>query len=109
MSRKFTEEDNRVYTKGIHMIRSSIVSGVKFDVACEFIEADKELKGLIIDDALKIEIAELHYGKNLPLIDVSRKLGVSMERLLKANDEMMEDIMNTAGKAGGLPGNPTIH
>ena len=48
--------------------------------------------GLIVDDALKIEIAELHYGKGLSLLDVSKKLGVSMERLLRAGDEMMEDI-----------------
>ncbi len=109
MGRKFTDEENRLHAKGIDMIRSSIVSGVKFDVACELITADKELKDMIVDDALKIEIAELHYGKNLPLIEVSKKLGVSMERLLRATDEMMEDIMNTAAEAGGGPGKPTIH
>ncbi len=91
------------------MIRSSIVGGVKFDVACELITADKELKDMIVDDALKIEIAELHYGKNLPLVEVSRRLGVSMERLLRAIDEMIEDIMNTAAEAGGVPVKPTIH
>ncbi len=109
MSRKFTEEDNQKYAKGIQMVRSSMLSGVKFDVACEFIEADEELKGMIIDDALKIEIAELHYGKDLPLMEVSKKLGVSMERLLKANDEMMDDIMNSAAESGRGPGKPTIH
>ncbi len=108
-AKKFTDEENSVYAKGIEMIRSSIVSGVKFDVACEFVDAGKELKNMIIDDALKIEIAELHYGKDLPLLEVSRKLGVSIERLLKANEEMMEDIMNTASRAGSHPGNTTIH
>lgn len=79
------------------MIRSNIGNGVKFDLACEFISVNnKELKDMIIDDALKIEIAELHYGKRIPLIDVSKKLGVGMERLLKANNEMMEDIVNAA-------------
>lgn len=95
------------------MIRSNIENGVKFDVACEFITADDgTLKDLIIDDALKIEIAELHYGKRLTLLDVSRRLGVSMKRLLKANSEMMEDVISTAGKAGGGQsgaGGPTPH
>ncbi len=97
--KNFTEEENRIYIRGVELLRSSIGSGVKFDVACEFIEADKELKEMIIDDALKIEIAELHYGKRVPLIDLSKKLGVGMERLLKATDEMMEDILNTADEA----------
>lgn len=106
----FSDEEDGIYRKSIEMIRSSIDNGVKFDAACEFITADKGLRDLIIDDALKIEIAELHYGKNFPLIEVSKKLGVAMERLLKANDEMMEDIMNTADEASGGPsGNPTIH
>lgn len=107
--KRAAEEEDRIYAKGIEMIRSGIVNGVKFDKACEFVTADKELKDMIVDDALKIEIAEMHYGKNLSLMEVSRRLGVSMERLLKANNEMMEDIMNTAGKAGGKPGGPTIH
>ena len=98
-ARHFTEEENRVYVRGIELVRSSIGNGVKFDVACEFVEADKELKDMIVDDALKIEIAELHYGKRMPLMDVSKKLGVAMERLLKASDEMMEDILNTADEA----------
>lgn len=95
--KNFSEEESRIYRENIEMIRSNIGDGVKFDLACEFIAVDdKELKDMIIDDALKIEIAELHYGKRIPLIDISKKLGVGMERLLKANNEMMEDIVNTA-------------
>jgi hypothetical protein len=102
-SRRFTEEENRIYRKGIEMIRSSLENGLKFDVACEFVKADKELKDMIIDDALKIEIAELHYGNKISLVDVSKKLGVAMDRLLKANDEMMEDVLDTAAEASKRP------
>lgn len=95
--KNFSEEESRIYKENIEMIRSNIRTGVKFDLACEFIAVDdKELKDMIIDDALKVEIAELHYGKRIPLRDVSKKLGLGMERLLKANNEMMEDIVNTA-------------
>ncbi len=104
--RSFNAEEDEIYKKSIAMIRSNIDNDVKFDLACEFIKiGDKELKDMIIDDALKIEIAELHYGKRIPLRDVAKKLGVEMERLLKANHEMMEDIVLTAeefseGQAG---------
>lgn len=95
--KKFTEEEERVYRKNIEIIRSNIGNGVKFDLACEFIDvADPDFKGLIIDDALKIEIAELHYGKRIPLKDVSIRLGVSVERLLRASAEMMEDVIRSS-------------
>jgi hypothetical protein len=94
--KNFNEEEDKIYKKYIGMIRSSISNGVKFDVACDFVTVeDVELRNVIIADVLKIEIAEMHYGKGLSLLDVSKKLGVSMDRLLKANDEMMEDIITT--------------
>ncbi|MGD0885889.1 MAG: hypothetical protein ABSA46_13650 [Thermodesulfovibrionales bacterium] len=95
--KNFNEEEGRIYRKYIEVIRSGISNGVKFDVACDFITVeDVELRNLIIDDALKIEIAEMHYGKGRSLLDVSKNLGVPMDRLLKATAEMMEDIVNTA-------------
>src|SRR5512134_4193867 len=93
-------EQEGVYRQNIEMIRSSIRDGVKFDVACEFITTpDQDLKNMIVDDALKIEIAEFHYGEGRPLIDVAKKLGIPMERVLKANEEMLEDIMETGNEA----------
>jgi hypothetical protein len=111
--KQFTEEEDRIYRKSIEVVRSNIGNGIKFDLACEFISVDDvELKRLIIDDVLKIEIAELHYGKRIPLVEVSKKLGVAMDRLLKANSEMMEDVINTAGEVrDSRPGSrkPTVH
>ena len=102
--RQFTDEEDRIYRKSIAGIRSGISNGVKFDLACEFINVDEqELRALIIDDALKIEIAELHYGKRVPLRDIAQKLGVSMERLLQAVGEMMEDVVRTSEEAGAKP------
>ena len=96
-NRQFSEEDNRAYRKSIEMIRTNLGNGVKFDLASEFITIeDRELRALIIDDALKIEIAELHYGKRIPLLEVSKRLGVSMDRLLKASNEMLEDLIHTS-------------
>jgi hypothetical protein len=100
--RQFSEEDNEAYRKSIEMMRTNLDNGVKFDLACEFVTIeDRELRELIIDDALKIEIAELHYGKRMPLLEVSKRLGVSMDRLLKASSEMLEDVIQTTGEFSG--------
>ncbi len=111
--RALSEEEDKAYRKTIEMIRLNIANGVKFDLACEFVSVDnEELRQVIVSDALKIEIAELHYGKRFPMEEVSRKLGVSMERLLQANTEMIEDVVNTAGKAsagGSGSKEPTVH
>lgn len=111
--KKFSEEEDSIYRNYIGMIRSNISNGVKFDLACKLISVeDQELKMVIINDALKIEIAELHYGQRIPLNEVSKKLGVSMERLLQANNEMVEDVMNTAGESSVSPSGskePTVH
>jgi ribosomal 50S subunit-associated protein YjgA (DUF615 family) len=95
--KNYNEDEENIYKRSIDTIRSNINNGIKFDLGCELIDVkDEELRRLIIDDALKIEIAELHYGQGLSLRDVSKRIGVSMERLLKANTEMIEDIMNTS-------------
>jgi len=84
------------------MIRTNLRNGVKFDLACEFITVeDRELKAMIIDDALKTEIAELHYGKRMPLPEVSKLLGISMDRLLKASDEMLDAMIRTSEEFSG--------
>lgn len=97
--KEFNEEEERIYKQCIGTIRLNISNGALFDTASEAITVeDQELKNLIVDDALKIEIAEMHYGKGLPLSQVSEKLGVSIERLFKANAEMIEDVANTSGR-----------
>ena len=97
--KSFSVEEDRIYRKHIELIRSNVSSGIKFDVACELIKVeDRELRDIIIDNTLKIEIAELHFGRGMTLDEVSRKLGVSMERLLNAHREMMEDVMHSAGE-----------
>ena len=101
-TRQFSEEDNRIYRESIEMLRTNLENGVKFDLACEFINLqDEELRALIIDDGLKIEIAELHYGKRMPLQEVAKRLGVSMDRLLKASNEMLEDVIRTSKEYSG--------
>jgi hypothetical protein len=60
------------------------------------------LKGFIIDDALNVMIAHLHYKNGLALEDVAAELKVSLEMVHKANAEMMEDIATTTSQGFGM-------
>lgn len=109
----FSEDEGRIYDQALAQIRSGIAQGIKFDAACEFLKvSDPELRDIIIDDALKVHIAEMHYGAGLPLSEVAKALGLPMERLLRANAEMMEDVIETVTeierREGGGPG-PLTH
>jgi hypothetical protein len=67
-------------------------NGLTFDKACNEIKVeDEELKKFILDDALKIMIAEMHYGKGVSLGEVAHALNIPMSKVSVASLEMLED------------------
>jgi hypothetical protein len=48
---------------------------------------------------LKVLIAEEHFGKNIPLDELAKKLGLAAERLEAAKAGMIEDVKETSIKA----------
>lgn len=91
--KEYTEEENKIYNEAIDKIMKGLRNGLNFNEACStaYIE-DKELKGFIEDDALKIVIAEMHYVKDLSLQNIADTLEVSIDTINKANAEMLEDV-----------------
>ena len=96
----FLNETDIAYEKAISQIREGLEKGLDFDSACAAVEIDnKELKRRIIDDMLKVIIAEEHYNKNIPLDKLSDALKVPVDRLESAKAEMLEDVKNSSIKA----------
>jgi hypothetical protein len=97
--KQYSPEEDRIYTESIAKIREGMKKGLTFDKACDTISVeDQELKEFILDDALKIMIAELHYGKRMSLEDVAKTLSVSMGKISVASLEMLEDAGLTAAE-----------
>lgn len=97
--KEYTAEETRIYNEALPKIIAGIKSGLKFHDACETLNiADKKLKEFIMDDALKIIIAELHYTQGYSLQEVADTLSVPAETIQKANGEMLEDIEITSGE-----------
>lgn len=105
----FLSETNIAYEKAVATIREGLGKGLGFDSACAEIEIESEgLKRQIIDDMLKVLIAEEHFNKNISLDELAATLKISPERLETARAEMLEDVKNTSIKAfykGLKPGN----
>lgn len=90
--KEYTPEEDRIYNAAMAKIREGFQRGLNFDDACGAIDVqDKDLKEFILDDALKIMIAELHYGKGISLDQVAERLNVPLARIAMASMEMLED------------------
>ncbi len=96
----FKTETAKTYEKAEATIREKLAQGLDFDSACAAVSVkDEELRKDIIDDMLKVLIAEEHFGKGVSLAEMAKKLGIEANRLDKAKAEMMEDVKEASVKA----------
>jgi len=90
-------EGDRLYRESIEKIKNAVEQGLSFDEAAALIELkDPALKEAVIPDALKVIIAELHFGKKKSLKALAKKLKLPEKRLLEARQEMLEDVEEAA-------------
>jgi hypothetical protein len=107
--KEYTAEENKIYEKAMTMIMEGLKNGLNFNEACSVINIeDKELKRYIVDDALKVMIADMHYAKGMTLKQVADALKVPLKTIDTANMEMLEDVGITAAEiySRSNPGSP---
>jgi hypothetical protein len=96
----FVTETAKAYKQAEDKIREGLANGLDFDAACAAIAVEDDgLRKSIIEDMLKVLIAEEHFGKNVPLDELARKLSVTPARLEAAKAGMIEDVKETSIKA----------
>ncbi|MBI5846842.1 MAG: hypothetical protein HZB31_02675 [Nitrospirae bacterium] len=89
----FLSEAEKTYMNALTRIKEGLAKGFDFDSASATVKIDDEfLKQDVLDDVLKVLIAEEHFVKKIPLEQISRKLNLPGDRLEKARTEMLEDI-----------------
>jgi hypothetical protein len=96
-SGEFTDEESRIHHAGFKIIHDGLAAGLDFDTACTGLKViDPEMRRVIIDDYLKLAIAEAHFQDKHPLEDVATHLRCPIERLETARSEMMAEVREVA-------------
>jgi len=87
-------EEDRIYEESVRRIQSAVKQSMPFGQAVKLIDVEDEgLRNAIIDDALKVLIAEMHFsGKKMSLKDVSGMLKLPLKKLEIAKAEMLKDV-----------------
>jgi hypothetical protein len=89
----FTPEEERQHEAGFAAIRAGLGAGQGFDEACGRIEAvDPDLRRIIVDDYLKVTIAERHFQGGESLEAVAAALKISEARVEFARREMLAEV-----------------
>lgn len=88
-----TPEEDRLHVAGFAAIQAGIAAGLGFDEACARVESpDPELRRLIVDDFLKVTIAQRHFQGGESTSAIAEALGVPVERIEVARREMISEV-----------------
>ncbi len=86
-------EDEKIYVEALATVKAGLTKGFDFDTASALVDIkDNNLRVAVLDDVLKVIIAEEHFAKNVSLEQISEKLHLTIERIEKARKEMFEDV-----------------
>lgn len=93
----FVSEVDKAYERAFAAIRQGLMEGLDFESAAAKVDvADPELRRVIVDDMLKVLIAESHFGRNQPLEALAQALGLPLDRLEKTKEIMFDEAARSA-------------
>ena len=94
---EFTEEEAKVHQAGFRIIHTGLEQGLSFEDACAGLDViEPEMRQVVIDDYLKVSIAEQHFQQGRPLEEVAEGLRCGTDRLEKAKVEMLHEVQKAA-------------
>ncbi|MBF0143396.1 MAG: hypothetical protein HQL57_06630 [Magnetococcales bacterium] len=88
-----SEEEDRIHTESIALIREAVQAGKKWErIVKELKVADAALKQIILDDFLKVTIAEHHFGQGEGLKAIAKRMHLPMAALVAAKESMIDEV-----------------
>jgi hypothetical protein len=93
----FTPEEERLHQEGFSAIRAGLEAGLDFDEACaNVVTADADLRRIIVDDYLKVTIAQRHFQGGESTEAIAAALKISIERVEFARREMLAEVASAS-------------
>jgi len=93
-------DEERILREAIEKVKALLGQGKTFDEAIIAIEIhDPALRESIVDDTIKVLIAEEHFAGLVSIEALAKKLRVDVARLNKARTEMLQDVEEAAIEA----------
>ena len=94
------DDDARFYEEAVNRIKKGIEQEMTFEQAASLVESeDEKLKAAIVDDTLKLLLAEMHFVKKQTIEEVAKKLRLPLGAVSKARQEMIESVEDAAIEA----------
>ncbi|MBF0284033.1 MAG: hypothetical protein HQL51_06195 [Magnetococcales bacterium] len=97
----FSAEDDRIYEQAMAFLRQGVAAGKRTweQLAEDLKVADGELKGIILDDFIKITLAERHFQRNEPIKQIAKTTRIPMDWLMQARQSMMREVEEASIRA----------
>ena len=94
---EFSEKEEKIYEEAITQIKEAMDAGLGFDEVCaKLVIEDEQFKLLVIDDYLKMVIADLHFSKEQSTQEVADILKIPEARIASARAEMLDEVLQTS-------------
>jgi hypothetical protein len=89
----FSAEEERLHEAGFAAIAAGLEAGLDFEAAAARVEAaDADLRRIIVDDFLKVTIAQRHFQGGEDVAAVAAVLRAPVERVERARREMLAEV-----------------
>ncbi len=91
-------EANAKYEESVMRICNGVKqASLSFEKAVQLVDIDNEdMKAAVVDDALKVLIAEMHFNAGKSLNELAKMLKLPLAQLEKARREMLQDVEQAA-------------
>lgn len=94
----FFLEEETIHSEAIKKLEKELAQGKTLDQACETLSRlEKPLKSVIIDDLLKIILAEYHFNEGRGLDDIALLLGITYEKIVEVKISMINELQYSFG------------
>ncbi len=91
------EKQGQMYDESVRRIKNAVEKSMSFEQAASLVDVeDERLKAAIVDDALKVLIAEMHFARKKTVEEVAKALKLSPELITKARAEMLGEVEQSA-------------